>query len=74
MLLQILDFIRQQKITSSQQLAREFHLDNQALQPMLEIWLRKGRIRVCEQKGACKSRCFKCRTGEPPVFYRYLTG
>lgn len=72
MLLQLRDFIRQHKIASNQQIAREFHIDILTLQPMLEIWLRKGVIESCEEKSSsCKSRCFKCRSSQPPVYYRY---
>lgn len=62
MLLQIRDYIRKAKVVSNQQLAREFQIDIQALQPMLQLWLAKGVIQRCEDKGNCKSSCFKCRT------------
>lgn len=71
MLLQIRDYIRRERIASNQQLAREFRIDAQALQPMLEVWLRKGVIACCQEKSPCQSRCFKCKT-QPPVYYQYL--
>lgn len=71
MLLQIRDYIRREGIVSTQQLIREFHLDLQALQPMLHLWIGKGVIRKCQEKAACKSTCFKCRTHEPE-YYQYL--
>lgn len=70
MLLQIRDFIRQQKVASTQQMSREFSIDLQALQPMLDIWLGKGIIGRCEEETACRSACGKCR--QPPVYYCYL--
>ena len=70
MLLQIRDYLRQERVASNQQIAREFHLDLQALQPMLELWLQKGVIKCCQEKSACRSPCFKCKT--PPVYYQYL--
>lgn len=70
MLLQIRDFIRQHKVVSSQQVSREFCIDSQALQPMLDIWLNRGVIARCDDKASCQSRCFKCK--QPPVYYRYL--
>lgn len=70
MLLQIRDFIHQAGVVSTQQLTREFRLDEQALQPMLEIWIKKGVIRRCRlpQKSACQSRCFRCNENAP-VYY-----
>lgn len=71
MLLQLRDYIRQQQVVSNQQIAREFHVDPLALQPMLDVWLRKGVISACEDKAACKTSCFKCATRQPPMYYRY---
>lgn len=70
MLFEIRDYLRREKIASNQQLAREFHLDLAALQPMLEVWIRKGVISCCQEKSPCQSRCFKCHK-EPPVYYQY---
>ena len=68
MLLQIRDYIGREKVVSTQQLSREFHLDLPALQPMLEVWVSKGVIRKCQEKVNCQSTCFKCRT-QPPEYY-----
>ena len=70
MLLQIRDYMREEKIASNQQLAREFRLDLAALQPMLDIWLDKGVITRCNEPASCKSPCSKCQT-QPPVYYQY---
>ena len=72
MLLQIRDYIQQKQVVSTQQLAREFRLDEQALQPMLKVWISKGVIRPCEEKSTCQSSCFRC-TIKTPVFYQYIT-
>lgn len=71
MLLQIRDFIRRSGVASTQQLAREFHMDETALQPMLDIWMHKGIIRQCHEKTACQSGCFRCGT-TGPVFYQFI--
>ncbi|KGP62638.1 hypothetical protein EP47_10505 [Legionella norrlandica] len=68
MLLQIRDFIRRERFVSTQQLSREFHLDLTALQPMLDIWVKKGTIRKCQGDSNCKSACFKCRVS-PDYYY-----
>jgi len=71
MLLQIRDYIQREQVASNQQLAREFGLDLTALQPMLDVWLHKGVIALCQEKAGCQSKCFKCRT-LPPVYYKYV--
>lgn len=68
MLLQIRDFIYREGVVSTQQLSRKFHLDLTALQPMLDLWVRKGAIRKCQGGANCKTACFKCRT--PPDYYQ----
>lgn len=70
MLLQIRDFICREGVVSTQQLSREFRLDLTALQPMLDLWVKKGAIRQCEGGTNCKSACFKCRI--PPDYYQYV--
>lgn len=67
MLLQIRDYIIHQGVASTQQLTREFHLDLSALQPMLDVWVKKGVIKKCQEKTACKSSCYKCPAS--PVYY-----
>ncbi|MGQ3891545.1 FeoC-like transcriptional regulator [Legionella sp. CNM-4043-24] len=71
MLLDIRNYLQREKVASNQQLAREFSLDISALQPMLDIWVRKGVIAHCQEESACKSRCFKCRI--PPAYYRFVS-
>ncbi|WP_173237990.1 FeoC-like transcriptional regulator [Legionella antarctica] len=72
MLLQIRDYIRRERVVSTQQLTREFNLDLLALQPMLDIWVKKGAIRKCQEKANCQSTCFKCRI-QPPEYYQYFS-
>ena len=71
MLLQIRDFIQREAVASTQQMAREFQVDEQALLPMLDIWVRKGAIEQCQENTGCKSACTRCKTNGP-VFYRTL--
>ena len=73
MLLQIRDFIQRQHVVSTQQLSREFRVDEQALQPMLDLWVRRGVIRQCQEKSECKSSCFRCNTNAP-VYYQFMDG
>ncbi len=68
MLLQIRDYIQREHVVSTQQLSREFYIDEQALQPMLDIWVRKGVIKQCQEKAGCQSACMRCKINAP-VFY-----
>ena len=72
MLLQIRDYIRRERVVSTQQLTREFRLELPALQPMLDLWVSKGTIQKCQEKANCQSTCFKCRT-QAPEYYQYLS-
>ena len=68
MLLLIRDYIHREQVVSTQQLAREFHIDEEALQPMLDIWVKKGVIKPCQETTGCQSTCSGCKT-KAPVFY-----
>ena len=71
MLLELRDFLQREQVVSTQQLSRAFHVDEQALQPMLDIWIRRGVIRQCHEKTACQSSCFRC-SANTPVFYQFI--
>ncbi len=62
MLLQIHNYIHREGVVSTQQLSREFQVEFTALEPMLEILVRKGTIEKCQKQANCQSTCFKCRT------------
>ena len=69
MLLKIRDYLKCVGLASNQQIAREFQLDLQALQPMLDLWLSKGVIGSHQKKTACQSQCLNC---EILIFYQIL--
>lgn len=71
MLLQLLNFIRKYKVVSTQQLTREFRMDLSALQPMLDLWEKKGSIKKCQERVNCGSTCFKCKP-QQLEYYEYL--
>lgn len=72
-MLLIRDYIAREGLVSIERLAREFYLDTQALQPMLDLWVNKGVIRIYQEKEACQSSCFRCRT-KGPMFYQFVDG
>lgn len=73
MLLQIRDFIQREKQTSLEQLARAFHIDEAALQPMLNFWLQRKIINVTEGLSGCRSVCGACSVKRPKI-YQFCDG
>lgn len=71
MLIKICDYIRRHHVVSNQQIAREFNIDIQALQPMLDWCLRQGIVIVWQKQASCKKSCFKCN---PPALLYYQVG
>lgn len=72
MLFQVLEFIQREQVVSHQRLAREFQIDEQALHPMLKIWMEKGVIRPCGQNTGCQSSCGgRCRS-ERSLYYQIV--
>lgn len=70
MLLQIREYIKKEKVVSSQQIARTFGVDEHTLQPILNIWIAKGVIRPYQMKASCSSQCFRCKGITSPTFYQ----
>jgi hypothetical protein len=68
MLLQIRDFIQREKQASIEQLARAFHIDEQALQPMLNFWLQRKVITVNQGASNCRSTCGRCNIKIPMIY------
>ncbi len=74
MLLKICEFMWREKIASNQQIARALQIDLQALQPMLDIWLRKGILINYQDNSPCRrSSCLKCDK-QATVYYKFFGG
>ena len=71
MLLQLLNFIKREQVVSLKVLAREFCIDEDALQPMLAIWIKRGLIELCDGKNGCNSKCFGCNSSSL-TFYQFI--
>ncbi len=71
MLLLLRDFIQRERVVSAQQLQREFSLDEEALQPMLALWINKGVIEICPESLSCGKSCGGCSSA-PPRYYRFV--
>lgn len=68
MLLQLRDYIQRERVASLQQLMRVFRVDESALVPMLELWVRKGVIMPHHAMKTCNSPCSGCSSSRV-VFY-----
>lgn len=60
MLLQLRDYIQREGRVSLQQLVRAFQIDENALLPMLNVWVQKGILSSQEHGKGCFSACGQC--------------
>ncbi|ATA24154.1 hypothetical protein BIY26_01205 [Brenneria goodwinii] len=63
-LIELRDYVRQQKKVSLQDISSAFHTDPGVIEGMLDIWVQKGKIRLhqAESGGKCGS-CCSCDKG-----------
>lgn len=73
MLLKLLEYVKEKQCVSIQQLSREFRSDEQALLPMLEKWILKGKIRSYQQASQCKSRCASACRKSDLIYYEFIS-
>ncbi len=59
-------------MVSLNQLIRFFQMDATAIEPMLNIWIKKGVIVREEEIKACAATCSGCNTGAA-LYYSYLS-
>ena len=59
-LLELKDYLQHQKTANLWQIAKHFDSDPDAVQAMLQHWIRKGKV-ICKKKTpACGKTCFQC--------------
>jgi len=70
-LLALRDFIQDQQRVSIEQLSREFRVAEEALEPMVALWIKKGYVRRSNSADDCT---LACRTCQPRrlVYYEWL--
>lgn len=68
MLLQVRDTIRQARMMSVQQLARHLGIDESTLQPMLDLWVKKGVIKLYTDASECNRSCGGCHSGRNVLY------
>lgn len=61
MLLALREFVQRHHVVSAEQLAREFKIAVEALEPMLNIWINKGLLKKTNKGDNCGSGCNSCK-------------
>ena len=69
MLPALLEYIKKDQCVSIEQLSRAFHIDADALFPMLDKWVSKGTIQSYERT-TCGRQCRSCQPRKL-VYYQY---
>jgi hypothetical protein len=63
MLFQLHNFIQREQYVSAQQIARVMQIDVAALQPLLDLLIKKSKIQRVTNTSSCHSPCNGCATG-----------
>ena len=71
MLLKLRNYLSKEKVVNLQQMAREFRMDESALEPMLAWWVRQGLIRAHQAEKSCRGACQGCQPNAIAV-YEYI--
>jgi DNA-binding IscR family transcriptional regulator len=69
MLIKIRDYIKQEKLVSIKQLSRALGIGEEVLEPMLQLWEKKGLIIGYKGPISCKKSCGKCQDNNSNDFY-----
>lgn len=65
------EYLEREGKVSRRDLARHFDTSEDAVEAMLGVWMRKGRVRKCQSEG-CSGRC--CGKHEEVIFEWLSTG
>jgi len=67
-LITLKQYLRARKVTPIQDAAHHFRVDIDAIRPLFDVWLHKGKIRkLLDTGGACKG-CCKCDPARVEVY------
>lgn len=63
-LLELRDYVRQQKKASLQDISQAFHTEQGVIEGMMDVWVQKGKVRLhrAENSGKCGG-CCSCDKG-----------
>ena len=59
-LIQIKQYLKERKLAPLQDIAIHFRADVDTVQPMLDIWVRKGKVKKHAGDLGCQKGCCKC--------------
>lgn len=60
MLIQLKQHIKNHRFVSLFDLTSHFNIEAQILRDMLQLWVRKGKIRERKKTNSCRVKCIKC--------------
>ena len=70
-LAELRDYLSECRRAPLRDLAARFHVEEEALRAMLEVWVRKGRLRRIDAGGSACGSCCDCDES-PPEIYEWL--
>ena len=68
-LAQLRDYIKQRQQVSLADIILHFDVDEDAVRPMLEVWINKGKIHRRMATASCGSSCHQCQSATPEIYY-----
>lgn len=68
MLAEIKTFLKTNGPRSLPQLANQFNMQANALQPMLTLLVRKGQLRLCQKTPRCGTQCNQCSLMQTQIY------
>lgn len=72
MLYELRNYIKKYNSVSIAQISREFMIDIQAMKPMLDIWVKKGVVKIYNHPLNCKISCGGCAKESPNIYYCWI--
>ncbi len=70
-LLELKEYLRNRNIVSINDLSLHFKASREMLEPMLEHWIRKGKLRKETAESSCGSKTCSCGDSEQ-VWYQWI--
>ena len=67
-LAELRNYIQQRQQVSLADIINHFDVDEQAVRPMLEVWINKGKIHRKMSTASCGSSCSQCQTASTEFY------
>ena len=72
-LLKIKQYLRERKLVPLQDVATHFRVDVEAIRPLLDVWVNKGKAKRHANNLGCQKGCCKCDPASIET-YEWLAG